>query len=225
MYCDKCRKKNPDNFITCAYCGEKLNIPKKKESYLEKVTERKKQKTRKHKIAGATGFSVFLVIVVVIIAALIIGSKPEKVVKTFAESIKTTDKDLYYSIYDENIKRYKKENRYFGDEETFEHFVLPMVQSDDFYKEKCGDDYKLTYKVISDNALTEEELQVFNEVLENNFGYIEIPSKVNALCVEINVKGEKGDYKSLYNDFWCMRIKGRWYKVDKAIYTEYINLS
>ena len=31
MYCDKCHKQSPDNFVTCAYCGAKLKSPKKKE--------------------------------------------------------------------------------------------------------------------------------------------------------------------------------------------------
>jgi hypothetical protein len=79
----------------------------------------------------------------------------------------------------------------------------------------------LTYKVTLDETLTEDELQTFKDILENSFGYIEIPSKVNKLCVEINAEGEKGEYKSFYNDFWCMKIKGRWYLVDKTVYSEY----
>ena len=39
------------------------------------------------------------------------------------------------------------------------------------------------------------------------------------------VVGEKGEYTSIYKDFWCMKIKGKWYKVDKAVYTEFEKLN
>ena len=223
IYCDKCGKKNPENFITCAYCGEKLNTQKKKDSSrFAKTRKRKERRLFKTKLEVLIVLGV-VIVVGVISMAIISGSRPEKLVDKFIEAIHTSDKDLYYSIFDDNIKRYKKENRYFGEEETFEQIILPMSQSGDFYKEKCGDDYKLTYKVTSEEILSEEKLQGFIEVLETGFGYIETPSKVIKFCVEVKAKGENGEYKSVYNDFWCMRIKGHWYKVDKTIYSEYIN--
>ena len=98
-----------------------------------------------------------------------------------------------------------------------------MEKSDVFYTEKCGEDYKIYYKVTSAQTLSDEDLLDFNDVLENGFGYVEFPSRVDILCIEVVAKGEKGEYKSIYNDFWCMKIKGHWYKVDKTVYNEYTN--
>lgn len=223
MYCDKCHKQSPDNFVTCAYCGAKLNSPKKKEpSKFIKKREVKLNFSLKNRIIALVIFAAVLVVVAVVTVSFT-GSKPEKVVKNFVKATQTADKDLYYSLYDDNIKKYKKDNRYFGDDETYAQIVQPMEKSDVFYTEKCGEDYKLTYKVTSSQTLSDEDLNGFNDVLENGFGYVEFPSRVDILCVEVVAKGEIGEYKSVYNDFWCMKIKGRWYKIDKTVYTEYIN--
>lgn len=223
MYCAKCHKQSPDNFVNCAYCGAKLKLPKKKESSkFVKDSRFKKRVSFKNVIAVVVAFAVLLVAVATV-TVIFTGAKPEKVVKNFIKATQTTDRELYYSLYDSNIKNYKKNNRYFGDEETFEQVVLPMEQSDGFYKEKCGENYRLSYKITSSQTLSDEELISFTEVLENGFGYVEHPSRVDVLCVEITAKGDKGDYKSIYNDFWCMKIKGSWYKVDKTVYTEFLN--
>lgn len=223
MYCDKCHKQSPDNFVTCAYCGAKLNSPKKKEpSKFIKKREFKFNFSFKNRIIALVIFAAVLVVVAVVTVSFT-GSKPEKVVKNFVKATQTADKDLYYSLYDDNIKKYKKDNRYFGDDETYAQIVQPMEKSDVFYTEKCGEDYKLTYKVTSSQTLSDEDLSDFNDVLENGFGYVEFPSRVDILCIEVVAKGVKGEYKSVYNDFWCMKIKGRWYKIDKTVYTEYIN--
>ena len=169
------------------------------------------------------GLMVLAVVIAVaaIFTATVTGSKPEKVVKNFTHSIENEDEKLYYSLFDENIKEYKKQNRYYGDEETFSHFISPMVESNEFYTDKCGDDYELTYTIKSFETLSDEELETFNYVLETNFSYVQLPSRVDVLNVEITASGEDGEYKSIYNDFWCMKIKGRWYKVDKTVYSEY----
>lgn len=223
MYCDKCHKQSPDNFVTCAYCGATLNLPKKKEpsKFVKKREFRINLSFKKQIIALVILASVL--VVAAIITVSFTGSKPEKVVKNFVKATQSADEDLYYSLYDENIKKYKKDNRYFGEEETYAQIVLPMVQSDDFYTGKCGESYKLTYKITSSRTLSDEELQRFKDILETGFNYVEFPSRVDLLCVEIQAKGETGEYKSVYNDFWCMKIKGRWYKVDKTVYTEFVN--
>lgn len=221
MYCNECHKQSPENFVTCAYCGAQLNSGKKK------VPSRYIKKSHfKFKIPFKT-VVVSLVILATVLAvaaaftASFTGTKSEKVAKSFVASIENYNEELFYSLYDDNIKKYKQENRYFGEEETYEHFILPLKESDDFYKEKCGDGYTLTYNIKSTLTLTEKELQTFNGILEKSFEYIEFPSQVDILSVEITAKGENGGYTSMYNDFWCMKIKGHWYKVDKTVYTEY----
>lgn len=223
LYCSKCHKQSPDNFINCVYCGEKLDTPKRK--HKSKPVGRRELKI---KLSFRTGVRVLLcfaavLTVVALLTSTFVGSKPEKVVKSFVKAIQSADGDVYYNLYDDNIIRYKRENRYFGDEETYEQIVSPMVESDAFYKEKCGEDYKLTYTITANRTLSDEELEAFNEMLEGGFEYIETASRVDVLGIEVNAKGSLGEYKSVYSDFWCMRIKGQWYRVDTTISAEFVN--
>lgn len=221
MYCYKCHKRNPENFVNCAYCGAKLKPEKKKQpsAFLKKDMLTINISFRKIVIFLLCFATVITILA--IFTATVTGSKPEKVVKNFIHSVQNQDEELFYALYDEGIKEYKKENRYYGDEETIAHIVLPMHESHEFYKDKCGDDYKLSYSVKSFETLDDEQLLLFNNILENDFSYIKLPNRVDILNVEIVAKGEKGEYKSVYTDFMCMKIKGKWYKADKTVYTEY----
>ncbi len=221
MYCRKCHKQSPENFVNCAYCGAKLNASQKKipAAFLKK-RETKNKISLKTLVVASLVFAVVLS-ACAIITASVTGAKPEKTVKAFTQAIEGQNEKQYFALFDNNIKEYKKENRYFGDEETFKNVVAPMWESDDFYTEKCGKNYKLTYSITSSTQLTPAEYEQFCRCLENNFSYITLPSRVELLTVEITAEGEKGEYKSIYNDFWCMKIKGKWYKTDKAVFTEY----
>ncbi len=221
LYCRKCHKQSPDNFVTCAYCGAKLKTEKKKEpSAFVKKEKVKINISLKHTVIVLIALALFISLCA-IVTALITGSKPEKVVKNFTRSIQTVDEELYYSLYDDAIKEYKKENRYYGEEETFENMVSVVAESNEFYVEKCGEGYELSYVINSYNTLDETELENFKKVLESEFFYVELPNRVDMLNVEITATGENGEYITVYSDFYCMKIKGKWYKVDKTIYTEY----
>lgn len=222
LYCKECHKQSPDNFINCAYCGAKLDPPRKKQPqrFVKKADI-------KLKLSFRMGVKVLIAVsalltIAAVFTATFVGSKPEKVVKNFVKSIQNSNSNLYYSLYDDNIIRYKTDNRYFGEDETFKQTVLAMEQSNDFYVEKCGEGYKLNYYITSNRTLDDAELEAFTGVLEGSFGYVEFPARVDVLSIEVIATGKEGEYKSVYNDFWCMKIKGHWYKVDKTIYTEYL---
>lgn len=224
MYCDKCHKQSPDNFITCAYCGAKFTPRKKKEPH-----KFVKKKERKPKLTFKSLLRIFIALgIVLVIAAIVVvtffGSKPEKAVKQFVKAVEIADKEMYYSLYDENIISYKTENHYFGEEETYNQVILPLVQSHEFYKTTCGNDFELTYNIKSEKELDNEELTKFSRLLETEFGYMEFPSKVVVLDLEIVAEGEKGEYKSIYEEFWCMKLKGDWYLVDKTVVVDYLNM-
>lgn len=221
MYCYKCHKRSPENFVNCAYCGAKLKPEKKKQPSVFIKKEKFRINVSFKTVVAILMIIAVLISVAAIFTATVTGSKPEKVVRGFVQSVQNQDDKLFYSLYDEGIKEYKKENRYYGEEETFNNMISPMVESDSFYKEKCGENYKLTYSINSFETLSADQLMLFNEMLEENFNYIKLPSRVDILNVEITAKGDKGEYKSVYNDFLCMKIKGKWYKADKTVYTEY----
>ncbi len=225
MYCEKCHKQSPQNFQNCAYCGAPLNQKKKKAP--EKF---KKKFDFKFRVSFKTMLAISLAVAVLlsvcaVVTALFTSSKPEGVVKTFVKAIETNDEELYISLYDKYLYEYKKDNRYFGDEETFRQLSLPVSESRAFYESKCGGDFRLRYSVETSQMLSDDELGEFNSVLERNFKYVAYPSRVEILSVEITAKGENGEYKSIYNDFWCMKIKGKWYIVDKSIISEFTKAS
>lgn len=223
MYCNKCHKQSPDNFITCAYCGARFNSTKKKAPHkFVKKKERKPKLSLKNLLRIFIAVGVLLVIAAVIVVTFT-GSKPEKAVKHLVKAIEVEDKDAYYKLYDENIIRYKTDNHYFGEEETYNQIVLPLVQSYEFYKNQCGEDFQLTYYINSERMLNEEELEKFNKLLESEFGYMEFPTRVAVLELELVAEGELGEYKSVYDEFWCMKLKGDWYLVDKMVIVDYNN--
>ncbi len=222
MYCDECHKQSPDNFVTCAYCGAKLKSHKKKPpSKFVKKKRTDREISLKSVIAILVAFATVLGIAAVLTAS-ITGAKSENVVETFVKAVRNEDEELYYSLYDEYIKEYNKNNRYFADDETYAQMVLPVKESSDFYVQKCGEEYELSYEITQTTSLDETELQRFKDLLSSRFGYVELPSKVDILNVSIHAEGETGEYTSVYNDFWCMKIKGKWYIVDSAISTEYM---
>ena len=224
MYCEKCHKQSPENFINCAYCGARLDSTKNKApSKFVKKGNFKFRFSLKTVIVSLVSFALVLVIAA-LLTSTFTASKPERIIKDFVKATQTENADMYYALFDDNIKEYKLNNRYFAEDETYKQMTLPMTTSHEFYEQKCGEDYKLTYSVVSSKSLDEDELEVFKDVLENNFSYIEFPSRVEIISVDVVAKGEKGTYTSRYNDFWCMKIKGKWYKVDKTIYAEYENI-
>lgn len=222
MYCDECHKQSPDNFVTCAYCGAKLKSPKKKPpSKFIKKKRGNRDISLKSVVAILVAFATILGIAAVL-TATITGAKSENVVKSFVKAVRNEDEELFYSLYDEYIKEYNKNNRFFAEDETYAQMVLPVKESSVFYIQKCGEEYTLSYEITQTEVLDETELQSFNDLLSGQFGYVELPSRVDILDISINAEGDAGEYTSVYNDFWCMKIKGKWYIVDKVIITEYM---
>lgn len=221
LYCRKCHKQSPENFVTCAYCGAKLKVEKKKAPTTFVKKEKKIFKISFKNVVIASIAVATVIALCAIVTAAITGSKPESVVKVFTKAIQNKDEELYFSLYDDGIIDYKKENRYYGDEETFENMVAAVKESNDFYTEKCGEDYELEYTITGFKTLSEADLQIFNDILQTSFSYVKLSSRVEILSLEVRAEGEKGEYTSIYTDFYCMKIKGKWYKVDKSVSLEY----
>ncbi len=213
MYCDNCHRQSPDNFVNCPYCSAPLkNNKRKKPQKFTKKKERKKTISFKTATIIAVGIAFVLAICAIAVGSLT-GTKPDKVVKTMVEAIENNDAELYYSLYDEHIKSYYKENFYYGDEETFDAMTKPLQESREFYASKCGEDFSLKYEIVSVEYLSDEELELNNDSLVTLYGYRQLPSKTAVLEFNIEVKGDNGTYKSEYTQFYCSLINGKWYKM------------
>lgn len=211
MYCDKCRRQSPDNFSNCPYCSAPLNGNKKKKP--ERFVRKKSNNLHISFKTAITTLAVFagILAVAAVFTAVLTGSKPESVVKTFVTAINTDDANMYYELYDQQLKDYKKQNWYFGGEETFAAMTEPLVKSTEFYTEKCGEDFNLKYEITQVSYYSDEEFQALCDTLGETYGYTKLPQKAATLQVTVNVKGEKGSYTSIYTDFTCIKIGGKWY--------------
>ncbi len=213
MYCDNCHRQSPDNFVNCPYCSAPLkNNKRKKPQKFVKKKERKKPISFKTLVIGVVIVAALLAISAVVTGVLT-GSKPDNVVKTMVTAIQNNDAELYYSLYDDQIIEYYKENFYYGDEETFDSLVRPLTESREFYISECGEDFSLKYKIIDVEYLSQEELDEYLDTLSTFYNYGKLPQKTAILKFEVEAKGEKGSYKSVYSYFYCSLINGRWYKM------------
>ncbi len=210
MYCDNCHRQSPDNFVNCPYCSAPLNNKRKKPQRFVKKKEYKKPVSFKTSIIITVAVA-FALAISAVVTGVVTGSKPDRAVKAMVEAIQTNDSELYYSLYDEQIKAYYKENWYYGDEETFDAVTKPLVESRDFYISKCGEDFSLKYKITDVTYITGETLTSFNNSLELSFNYSDFPTKAAFLNFEIEATGKNGMYKSVYEKFVCLQIGGKWY--------------
>ena len=216
MYCDNCHRQSPDNFVNCPYCSAPLKHNKHKRP--QKFTKKKEiRKPVSFKTSVAITIAVaFVLAVSAIVTGVVTGTKPDRVVKTMVTAIQTNDSDLYYSLYDDQIKAYYKENFYYGDEETFVAVTKPLQESRDFYTSRCGADFSLNYKITEITYVTGDSLASVNNTLQESFSYSKTPTKVALLDFVVEAKGESGAYKSVYEKLVCLQIGGKWYMQTSA---------
>ncbi len=213
MYCDNCHRQSPDNFVNCPYCSAPLkNNKRKKPQKFVKKKERKKPVSFKTAVI-ITVVIAFVLAVSAVVTGVLTGSKPDTVVKTMVTAIETNDAKLYYSLYDDQIIEYYRENWYYGDEETFDAVTEPLAQSRDFYISKCGENFTLEYKITNVNYLTDASFESYRDSFSLGYNYKKLPEKIALLDFEIEAKGDIGTYKSVYEDFLCAQIGGDWYKM------------
>ncbi len=211
MYCDNCHRQSPDNFVNCPYCSAPLkNNKRKKPQKFVKKKERKKPISFKTFVIGVVIVAALLAVSAVVTGALT-GSKPDSVVKKMVTAIQANDAELYYSLYDDQIIEYYKENFYYGDEETFDAVTKSLEKSVAFYTSKCGEDFDLKYKINDVTYLEKAMLDFHKNTLSISHNYKKLPDKVAVITFEIEAKGSEGTYKSVYDNFWCARIGGKWY--------------
>jgi len=217
LYCEKCNKQSPDNFKHCAYCGAVFHKKKKerKENVLIQKIKAYRMPTMKSRVLSLITIAVVLAIAA-IVTGVLTGSKPDSLVKTFVNAIEANDEELFFTLFDEHIKSYNKEYLYFDDEVVLTEMTHAMRRSNEFYKIRCGEDFKLSYKVNSVVYLEETELEEINELLLETYGYEKSVNKGAKLSFTVDAKGDFGEYQSIYNDIYAIRIGGKWYLTEKT---------
>ncbi len=214
MYCEKCNKQSPDNFKHCAYCGasfsKKKKIVRKKENPILANVKKYRIHTMKSRVLSLIIIAVILAIAS-IITGVLTGGKPDSLIKTFTNAIETNDEELFFTLYDDYIKLYNKEYLYFDDEVVLTEMTYQMRRSNEFYRLRCGEEFKLTYEINSVVYIDDLELEEINDYLAEKYSYEKTANKGAKLSFTITAKGEQGTYTSVYNDVYAIRIGGKWY--------------
>lgn len=214
MYCEKCHNQSPDNFERCAYCSAPFEEKIKPESGKKTIKKFKKRRFSKKTAIGCVVVFAFVMALSAIITGVVTGVKPESVVSSLSVAIQKNDSKLYYSLFDEQMKTYKKSNWYFSDEETNKAMVEPLVKSIDFYTEMCGEGYTIDYEIEDVYYFSGSELEHLCGVLGETYGYDIMPKKAAKVDFVLYVKGEKGEYETVYKDFYCIKFGSQWYRLD-----------
>ena len=217
MYCEKCNKQSPENFKHCAYCGATFHKKKKerKENALINKIKAYRMPTMKSRVLSLITVAIVLSIAA-IVTGVLTGSKPDTLVKTFTHAIEANDEELFFTLFDEQIKSYNREYLYFDDEVVLTEMTHAMRRSNEFYKLRCGEEFKLKYTVDSVQYITDDELEEINELLTETYLYEKTANKGAKLSFTINAKGDLGEYQSIYTDIYAIRIGGKWYLTEKT---------
>lgn len=226
MYCDNCHRQSPDNFVNCPYCSAPL---KKRKRRKPQKFVRKKERKKPISFKGALCISVCAAVVLGVCAVatgILTGKKPDTAVSRMVDAINTDNSSLFYSLYDDQLLKYYKDNWYYTDEETFAAVTEPLRASREFYASKCGEDFKIELSITKVRELSDEESETCSEMLVTAFDYEKLPSRIAYVNFEVAAKGELGEYKSVYEYFVCIKLKGKWYiqpaaaEVFEAVLTE-----
>lgn len=214
MYCEKCHRQSPDNFERCAYCSAPFETKKKPESVKKNIKKFKKRRISKKTVIICVVAFAFVMALSAIITGVVTGVKPERVVSSLSVAIEQNDSKLYYSLYDEQMKEYKKSNWYFSDEETNKAMVEPLVKSINFYTEMCGEGFTINYEIEDVYYFSDSELEILCGVLSETYSYDVMPKKAARIDFVLYVKGEKGEYETVYKDFYCIKFGSEWYRLE-----------
>lgn len=212
MYCSKCKKQSPDNFTICAYCGAKLKADTAKKHIIYKTDEKRIHLPRPKSIVATFIATAVIIALVSGIVGIATGGKPESVLKLISSATEEKNSEKYLGLYDEFYKEYEKENRYYSEDELKAALCEPLFESAGFYEKTCGEDFKIKYKQESIRYITGEELDAINEALLNDYGYYKACSKAAVIDFSLEVKGSLGEYTTVYKEYYCIKLSGRWYK-------------
>lgn len=83
-----------------------------------------------------------------------------------------------------------------------------LDKTQDVYKEECGDNMEVTYKIKEEEKVNDENISNYEDTLEM-FGEREEISEAFDLTVDVTVKGKKGTY-DYEMSLSIGNVKGKW---------------
>ncbi len=215
MYCSKCKKQSPDNFKICAYCGAKLEDEAVENKVKKAAYSRKNHLPKMKNVVLTLIVTAFIIAVVSAAVGIATSAKPQSALELLCEATEKNSSEKYLALYDETYLSYARENEYYSDSVLREALCEPLVKSVEFYTATCGEGFKLKYGVDSIRYVNDAELETLNNVLFDEYGYYKACNKAAVIDFFVTAKGEKGEYTSVYKNYYFIKISGKWYKAPK----------
>lgn len=221
MYCENCHRENPDNFDTCIYCGTSLQ-PEKKAGFLRYRASLREKVTP---IAVFTSFAALCALLALIFSSYAVISKehPEKVAFSYARCVENNDAYGYSLLLCEEYKSFKLKHVYYTQEELYKALKSTLFEVNEFYKEKCGDDFTVKCKVTDTVYADDKMIGEINSYCRENLLFEKEIEKAAKLKVTLDVGGGEGKYTTVITDFICVKTDGIWYFVPDCPYKDTFN--
>lgn len=207
MFCGKCGTKNADNATFCAGCGAKINVNQSAKSGTA-ITVSANNKERKIGIIAVA----FIVVAIAVLVFVVFGGRSYKAtIDQFFDATFEADAEIIFEelIPEAAIDYLLEEEGYDRDDldeqidEVNEEFQDQIDTIDDY----LGDDWEVSYKILSDENLDGEELEDLKE------NYEDMDVKVSAAkTVEIEVQLKAGDTENSNTmDLSVIKVGRSWY--------------
>lgn len=207
MFCGKCGTKNADNATFCAGGGAKINVNQSAKSGTA-ITVSANNKERKIGIIAVA----FIVVAIAVLVFVVFGGRSYKAtIDQFFDATFEADAEIIFEelIPEAAIDYLLEEEGYDRDDldeqidEVNEEFQDQIDTIDDY----LGDDWEVSYKILSDENLDGEELEDLKE------NYEDMDVKVSAAkTVEIEVQLKAGDTENSNTmDLSVIKVGRSWY--------------
>lgn len=137
------------------------------------------------------------------------GGSYEKVVKNYFKAIEKTDAKLYLSLMADDYITYLDEEWSTTKEELLDNYEETLEDQLYSYEKNCGENVKLSYKIIDTYKPNKEELEELIYALEDlgfKDGSVKDAAVVDCICV-----GKGRDGLQTYNyKILCIKSHGKW---------------
>lgn len=206
MFCGKCGTKNADNATFCAGCGAKINVNQSAKSGTA-ITVSANNKERKIGIIAVA----FIVVAIAVLVFVVFGGRSYKTtVNRFIDAQFEGDAKAIFELIPETMIDFILEEEGYDRDELDELIdeVNEEIQDQlDYIEKYLGEDWEVSYEILSAENLDGEEL---DELKEN---YEDIDVKVSAAkTVEVKVMIKAGETENSNTlDISVIKVGRSWY--------------
>lgn len=209
MFCGKCGTKNPDNAAFCSQCGAPLSGASA--GGAARTAGAVKVDNRKVGIAAAAAV---IVVAAVLLVTLLGGRSYKATAEKFVDASLSTKADAedVIDLFPKKLIDYAMDMKGFTKEDLIEELDSEIRYAKSHLGSELGDDWKITSEIVSEEDLSESELEDLQEYYD--LCGIKL-SAAKRLKVQLNVKSKSLGEQDNFETFNITVIKsGRSWYVD-----------